>query len=725
MDPIDTSTAIAARQRAEASAEERRLRLVIEAAPNAMVMVDRHGTIILVNTQTERLFGYSRAELLGQTVEMLVPQRFRANHAGYRDSFFAHPDARSMGAGRDLHGLRKDGGEVPIEIGLNPLQMPEGDCVLASIIDITERLNADKLFRAAQADRLRQSILDSLPFSTIATDVDGLILSANPAAARLLGYERRELVGHPILMLHDAGELERRAIELSQQGGGVMPPDFQAIVASGSLGTVDEREWTYLCKGGARLPVNIAITTLRDDAGKVNGFLAVAYDITARMRAEASIRHMAHHDALTGLPNRVLLLDRLEMAIHLAERHKTKLAVLMIDLDHFKRVNDSLGHQIGDLLLLTISKRLLGSVREVDTVARLGGDEFVVLLTEVSSRESLVPVIGGLTKAIATAMSLEGHELAVTASIGGCMFAQDGSDASTLLKNADTAMYHAKTAGRSNFQWFTNAMLLRTEEKLALGTALRRAIENNELAIHYQPKISLAGRCVIGMEALVRWNSAKLGAVSPDRFVPIAEETGLILELGEWVLRTACRECAGIKRTSGRDLVLAVNVSPRQLQQKDWTRILQDALRGSGIDPASLELEITEGMLMQNPEECIEMLGAIRKLGVAVVVDDFGTGYSSLSYITRFPIDKIKIDRSFVRDLATDAADAAIINAIIAMAHSLGIRVIAEGVETEQQHHYVLERGCDEAQGFLYSQAVPADRVGALIPMIERQPWAH
>ncbi|OOG63491.1 hypothetical protein B0E46_10950 [Rhodanobacter sp. B04] len=323
MDPIDTSTAIAARQRAEASAEERRLRLVIEAAPNAMVMVDRHGTIILVNTQTERLFGYSRAELLGQTVEMLVPQRFRANHAGYRDSFFAHPDARSMGAGRDLHGLRKDGGEVPIEIGLNPLQMPEGDCVLASIIDITERLNADKLFRAAQADRLRQSILDSLPFSTIATDVDGLILSANPAAARLLGYERRELVGHPILMLHDAGELERRAIELSQQGGGVMPPDFQAIVASGSLGTVDEREWTYLCKGGARLPVNIAITTLRDDAGKVNGFLAVAYDITARMRAEASIRHMAHHDALTGLPNRVLLLDRLEMAIHLAERHKT------------------------------------------------------------------------------------------------------------------------------------------------------------------------------------------------------------------------------------------------------------------------------------------------------------------------------------------------------------------------------------------------------------------
>jgi len=690
------------------SGEEQRLRLVIEATPNAMIMVDRHGTITLVNSQTERLFGYQRSEMLGQSVEMLVPQRFRHAHHDYRHGFFAHPDTRAMGAGRDLYGVRKDGSEVPIEIGLNPLKMPEGMFVLASIIDITERLSAERLQRSLQAGMLRQAILDSLPFSVIATDTEGLIVAINPAAEQLLGYPPQVLVGQSAMVMHEPAEVERRAEELSQQTGLHIPANFQVIVASGSRTTADEREWTYVHRDGSRIPVNIAITAMRDEAGRVNGFLKVAYDITERRRAEAFIRHMAHHDALTNLPNRTLLLDRLESAIRRARRHTEGVAVLMLDLDHFKRINDSLGHQIGDKLLLQVSQRLQNRVREVDTVARLGGDEFVIVLTGVHAGAAVQPLIDELMRSVSAPMAIDGHELIVTTSIGGCLFPADGSDPGTLLKNADTAMYHAKASGRSNFHWFTAAMLHQTEEKLALGTALRRAIESDELTLVYQPEISLRDRRIVGMEALVRWSSPRHGEVSPERFIPIAEETGLILTLGAWVLRSACRQCVALQRRVGRSLRLAVNVSPRQFQQKDLPQMLQKVLDETGLPAQCMELEITEGMLMQSPDESADVLRALRDLGIAIVVDDFGTGYSSLAYLTRFPIDKIKIDRSFVRDIANDAADAAVVDAIIAMARSLDIQVIAEGVETEEQERYLLERGCDEAQGFRYSPGISA-----------------
>lgn len=698
---------------------EERLRLVIEAAPNAMLMANARGEIVLVNSQTEKLFGYTREELLELTVEALIPPRFRAHHQAYRAGFFSQPDARAMGAGRDLFGLRKDGSEIPIEIGLNPLQTTEGSFVLASVIDISERLQAQRMTWAADADRLRQSILDSLPFAVIATDLEGDILSVNPAAAQMLGYERGDLVGKSALLVHEPDELQRRAEELSRQNGLSIPPNFQVIVASSSRKTADEREWTYVRKDGSRLPVNIAMTAMRDESGKVHGFLKVAYDITERKRSEAVIRHMAHHDALTGLPNRALLLDRLEVAIEHARRHNGQLALLILDIDHFKRINDSLGHLIGDRLLLVVSKRLQERVRRGDTVARLGGDEFVILLSGAASRDALTPLIMQVSAAIAAPIQADEHELLVSSSIGGCLFPDDGDDPTTLLKRADTAMYHAKATGRSNFKWFTPEMEQEGRERLALGTALRKAIENNELSVHYQPQISLRDGRISGLEALARWNSRHWGEVSPERFVPVAEEGGLILQLGEWVLRTACRECIELQRELGRRLSLAVNVSPRQFQQPDWPQIVRRALDDSGLAPSDLELEITEGMLMQNPDEGIDRLRTLRELGVALVVDDFGTGYSSLSYLTRFPIDKLKIDRSFVRDLAADDADAAVINAIIAMARSLGILVVAEGVETEQQQRYLQQRACDQAQGFLYSIAVPREALAGRIAEIE------
>jgi EAL domain-containing protein (putative c-di-GMP-specific phosphodiesterase class I) len=323
-------------------------------------------------------------------------------------------------------------------------------------------------------------------------------------------------------------------------------------------------------------------------------------------------------------------------------------------------------------------------------------------------------VIGNITSAISMPVTIEGHELQVTPSIGGCFYPQDGDDTSALLKHADVAMYHAKASGRSNIQWFTAAMLQETVERLALGGALRHAVDNKEMSLYYQPEICLRTGRMVGMEALLRWKHPERGFIAPIRFIQVAEETGQIIALGEWALNTACSEAARIQHRTGQPLILAVNVSPRQFQQADWLDVVQAALRHSGLAPQHLELEITEGLLMRNPEESAAVLGRLRAMGVTVVIDDFGTGYSSLSYLTRFPIDKIKIDRSFVRDLSTDAADAAVINAIIAMAHSLNIRVIAEGVESQAQQAYLSERGCDEAQGYYYGAAVPIERFMAL-----------
>ncbi|MDR3415814.1 MAG: EAL domain-containing protein [Nevskia sp.] len=690
---------------AAANAAEERFRRVVEFAPSAIVLVNDRGEIVLINAQAELLFGYARNELLGKPVDVLVPERVRAFHAGTLASYFAEPRSRAMGSGRALYALRKDGREVPIDVGLSPLQ-DEGRYVLASVIDITERKQAEATLRAAEVHALRSSILDSLPVAVIATDNDGNIVAVNPAAESLLGYARQELLGQSCMLVYDPDDMQRRAHELSNKLGFEVGAGFQVMVALGSQNAADEREWTYIQKDGTRVPVNVAITALRDDSGKVTGFLKVAYDITVRKRAEAYIRHMAQHDALTGLPNRTLLLDRLEMAMHQARRHDHQVAVLLMDLDQFKRVNDTLGHLVGDRLLLTVANRLQRCVRSVDTVARLGGDEFVVVVTEVQRREDLQTLLHELTRAVSQTIVIDGHELHVTPSIGACLSPQDGLDSTTLLQKADTAMYHAKAAGRSNAQWFTEEMLVESREKLTLGSALRQAMSLEQMYLAYQPEVSLVTGRITGVEALLRWTHPQLGTISPQRFIPVAEETGMILRLGEWVLRRACVECVALQRQLNRALTLAVNVSPRQFLQKDWIDIVRSALADSGLNPNQLELEITESTLMQNPEDAAAMLREIRSSGVGIVVDDFGTGYSSLSYITRFPIDKLKIDRTFVRDLTTDATDAAVINAIVAMAQRLRIRVIAEGVENEEQQRYLIDQGCEEAQGFHYSEAL-------------------
>jgi diguanylate cyclase (GGDEF)-like protein/PAS domain S-box-containing protein/hemerythrin-like metal-binding protein len=702
-----------------AQAEEERFRAIVEAAPNAIVVVDENAVICVANSQVEMMFGYQRSELLGRPIEIVVPERLQAQHSVARTAFLAAPEVRAMGMGRDLFGRRKDGTEVPIEIGLSALHTAEGRFVLASIIDISKRKAVEHLLREAAADQLRESIIFSLPASVIATNTDGQIVTINPAGERLLGYTKEELVGQSVTLLHEQQELRHRAIDLSRQLHKDIAPDFQVIVAAGSRPVIDEHEWTYCRKDGTTVPVQIAITVLRDAAGKASGYLAVANDITARKQAEASLRHMADHDALTGLPNRALLADRLRMAMRQARRSKCQVSVLMLDLDQFKQVNDSLGHHLGDQLLLAVAERLRNSVREVDTVARLGGDEFVIVVNDVADLEDLSPLIAQIGKSVASPLRLDRHELHVTASIGGCLYPRDGHDVSTLLKKADSAMYQAKAAGRSTFRWFTETMMLESQEKLVLGNALRHAMERNEFALHLQPQLSLRTGLIIGAEALLRWRHGQKGDISPARFIPILEDTGLIVPVGEWVLHEACRQCVEMQRQLRRAITVAVNVSPRQFSEKHWVHIVKSALRKSGLNPNQLELEVTEGILMQSPEESAGVLHAIRALGVGIVIDDFGTGYSSLSYLTRFPIDKLKIDQSFVRDLATDTKDAAVVSAIIAMARKLNMQVVAEGVESLGQQNYLLAQDCDEAQGFFYSRGLPKDDLLAKFTDIE------
>ena len=669
----------------ERTRAEERLSQVVEAAPNAMIMVNSTGRIVLVNSQTETSFGYSRDELLRMMIEELIPERFEARHGGYRKGFFTQPDRREMGAGRDLFGRRKDGSEIPVDIGLNPIQIMDEQHVLASIIDITERLAAQTAESAKRADRLRRSILDSLPFSIIASREDGVIVTTNPAAERLLGADRDELVGSRIADIRDRG-----------------------FEQSASSRGVDEQEVSYHRKDGESVPVNEAIAPIVDEVGGVSGFLAVAYDITQRKEAEAFISHMAHYDFLTDLPNRTMLFSRLDAELSRAERDDRGLAVVMIDVDHFKRINDSLGHHAGDEVLLQVAARLRDQVRASDLVARLGCDEFVLVLADVETEEELAARIAILLDILPEPVMWNGHELIVTASMGGALYPRDGTDSTTLIKHADTAMYNAKAAARNTFQWFRSSMLDETNDKLALAGALRRALNQGEITVSYQPEIDLETGAIVGVEALARWNDAHGVPIPPDRFIPAAEDNGLIIQLGEHVLRTACDDVVQLSEAVGRPLRLAVNVSPRQLHEQSWIGVMKDALRDSGFPAAQLELEITEGIFMEDPAKIVELLRTVRGLGVSIVVDDFGTGFSSLAYLTRFPIDKLKIDRSFIHDVIDNRASAAIVDTIIVMAHTLGMSVVAEGVETEAQETYLRTRSCDVVQGFRYSEAIAA-----------------
>jgi diguanylate cyclase (GGDEF)-like protein len=436
------------------------------------------------------------------------------------------------------------------------------------------------------------------------------------------------------------------------------------------------------------------------------------------------IAHSAEHDFLTGLPNRMLLNDRVSQAIVLAARHTKQVALLFLDLDGFKHINDSLGHPVGDKLLQSVAQRLVDCARGSDTVSRQGGDEFVVLLSEVQQAEDAAIAARRMLEAVAEPHSIDQHDLFVTASIGVSIYPEDGPDAETLIKNADTAMYQAKENGRQSFQYFKPAMNARAVERQSIEEGLRRALQRNEFTLHYQPKINFKTGAITGAEALIRWTHPTRGSVSPAQFIPVAEECGLILPIGNWVLRQACEQAQAWVDAGLPPATVAVNVSAREFRDDSFLDGLSVVLDDTGLDPRSLELELTESVLMKHPESAASILQTLRQRGVQVAIDDFGTGYSSLSYLRRFQIDALKIDQSFVGGITTVADDASIVTAVISMAQSLKLRVVAEGVETLEQSVFLRDHECDEAQGYYFGRPVPAQRFAELLGRNPAQPAA-
>ena len=547
--------------------------------------------------------------------------------------------------------------------------------------------------RAGRALRQAAAVFESTRDGVFITDLDASIVAVNRAFTHITGYSEFEALGS-----------NPRILQSGRHDTSFYKAMWRAVLESGFWqGEVWNRR-----KNGELYQQLLNISTVRDESGQASHYVAVMTDISQLKRSEAKLDHLAHHDALTDLPNRLLLQSRVQHAIERAERQHEHVGLLFIDLDRFKNVNDSLGHPVGDELLCAIAQRLRARLREADTLARLGGDEFVLLIESMTAPDDAARVAHSLLELMQAPFRLaQGRDIYIGASIGIAVYPEDGKTVTELIQHADVAMYQAKAAGRGAFRFYTEAMSRAAQDRLHLDTRLRRALERGEFHLHYQPQIDMTSGRVVGAEALIRWMDPDEGMVSPARFIPVAEESGLIVPIGEWVLRTACAQ-ARAWQDAGHAISIAVNLSARQLQHTDLAQYLSALIAEFGLRAGRLELELTESMLAEDHQQTEERLRAMKALGVALSIDDFGTGYSSLAYLKRFPIDVLKIDQSFVRDIPQDRNDMEIAATIIAMAHTLKMRVVAEGVETEEQLAFLKDRECDAWQGYLCSSPVPA-----------------
>ena len=593
-----------------------------------------------------------------------------------------------------------------------------GDGVAIRTSDASEIKASEERYRTLSS--FSNSVFENAPFSIIETDATGTIQAMNSAAERLTGYKRADLIGSvSIITLHEPSELTRR----SDDTGPHDEPElngFSLITAKAAHGEVDEREWTYVRNDGSTLPVHVAVTAVKDGAGIVTGFIAIASDITERKQLMTYLNHMASHDQLTGLPGRTLLRERIAEAIEKAMLHGRKVAVFVVDLDHFTRLNDSLGHRAGDEIIVGMAERVRQSLRRSDTLGRLGGDEFIVVMPHIATLNDVERCAKRLVERVSSTAQVGDMEVNLTASVGVCIYPDFAEDVDSLLERADAATYAAKENGRNQFQMFTEAMLKESQERLSMDTALRHALVREELFLHYQPLVSLTTGRVIGMEALLRWHHPKLGIIAPSTFIPLAEDTGLIVAIGEWALRQSCVQAKTLCDELGMDLSVSVNLSPRQFEQQNLLQVIDDALEVSGLPAKNLQLELTENTLMINSASNLEKLQLIRQRGARVAIDDFGTGFCSFSYLLQYPVDRLKIDQSFVMKAVTEPNAATVVRTIVAMSHHLGIKVIAEGVETPDHLRFLAERSCDEAQGYYFSRPVAASAFRATVESIHR-----
>jgi diguanylate cyclase (GGDEF)-like protein/PAS domain S-box-containing protein len=550
-----------------------------------------------------------------------------------------------------------------------------------------------------------QVTLNSIGDAVICTDILGNITFLNLVAVRMTGWSRDEAAGRPM------AEVFRVLDGTSRK---VTPNPMEMAVRQNSTIHLPPN-CILLQRDGCEIPIEDSIAPIHDREGRATGVVIVFRDVSSGQTMALQMAHSAHHDFLTGLPNRKLLNDRVSQAILSATRSMKKVAVLFLDLDGFKHINDSLGHSIGDRVLQSVAKRLVDSVRGSDTVSRQGGDEFVVLLSEVELSEGVAITARRLLQAGAEPHSIDQHDLYVTTCIGVSIYPDDGLDVETLIKNADTAMYQAKENGRQTYQFFKPAMNVRAVERQSIEGSLRRALERQEFTVHYQPKINLGTGEISGAEALIRWTHPTRGLVSPAQFIPVAEDCGLILPIGNWVLREACRQARAWVEAGLPLGTIGVNISAMEFRDENFLEGVFSILKDTGLHPSSLELELTESVLMKHAESSASVLRALRAKGVQVAVDDFGTGYSSLSYLQKFSIDALKIDQSFVRRITTAPDETTIVTAVISMARSLKLRVVAEGVETLKELEFLQAHQCDEAQGYYFSRPVAPEQFAKLL----------
>ncbi len=660
------------------------LRQMFQQSTLGMARVSQDGHYLEANPAFLSIVGYDLETLKSLTFWDITPRSYHAQEAETIKSLQENGHFDYY----EKEYRRSNGQLVPVRLhGQVIAGEDKQNYIWAIVEDISAR-------RAAEAEtRLAASVFHNTAEAIIITDVAGLILSVNPAFTRITGYEAEEVVGQT-----------PRILKSDHHGPAFYEDLWHCLEENGEW---QGQIWNRRKDGEAFLAWQ-TISAVRADDGSVLRFVSVFNDITDLHRKDEQIRHQAFHDALTGLPNRLLLQDRLGHALEIAHRHGGKLALMFIDLDRFKIINDSLGHDIGDLLLIEVAARLSACLRRSDTIARLGGDEFVVVASDIEGVHEVTEIAEKIIGHLMQPMLLKESEVQIGASIGIALYPKDGETITTLMKNADVAMYRSKSSGRNTYRFFDPASDGQAAERLNLETGLRRALDRNEFQLYYQPKVDLLTGDLAGAEALIRWNSPERGLVPPDEFIPLAEETGLILRIGDWVLNEACRQIAQWRETGQPVVRIAVNVSARQFADPDFSVHLAAMLNRHGLGPSCLEIELTESAVMANPEQAIGQIRQLQDLGVLVSIDDFGTGYSSLSHLKRLPLNAIKVDRSFVRGVHTDANNSAIVAAVLALADALGKNTIAEGVETLEEEDHLRAAGCPVAQGYRYSPPLPA-----------------
>ncbi|CCQ74199.1 bifunctional diguanylate cyclase/phosphodiesterase [Magnetospira sp. QH-2] len=681
---------------------------ILESATYAIVTMDPLGTIMSFNPTAERMFGYRAPDMIGKR-SVLVLHRHEdlvkksETLSRERGQTIASPfDALTFVADRgrvdetECHLVRRGGGTFPARLTITRLgdrdDLVEGYMAVSS--DITQRKETEEKLQLAH------EIIQKAGEAVVITNPSGQIIDINPAYEKVTGYHRKDILGRNPSMAksgrHDAAFYADMWTTLN------------------ATGRWEGEIWDRRASGEI-FPKWLGINAIRDDDGHVSNYVGIFTDISAQKSTERKLERLAFFDPLTKLPNRALFRDRLTQGLEMARRDTHPLALMFIDLDRFKNINDNLGHDVGDEVLIAVAQRIKGCLRKSDTVARLGGDEFTVILRDPGDSVDLGTLADDIIGVLTKPFHIREQDLFIGASIGIALFPEDGADDETLMKNADVAMYQAKQAGRGTYRFFTNEMNDNTGRRIALEADLRTAIDQDQLALHYQPKIALENNRIIGFEALVRWNHPTKGMISPIEFIPLAEETGLIVPLGEWVLKTACTRIKNWRTKLNEDLTIAVNLSARQFEDPLLTEKIEGILTELHLPSSALELEITESIAMADVERTIAVIDGLKSRGLRISIDDFGTGYSSLSYLKRFPLHSLKIDKSFIHGLAIASDDEAIVTAILSMAHSMNLNVIAEGVETEDQLSFLRTNDCEEVQGYFISKPIPAEDVEKML----------